>query len=43
MEKERGWECKMSFAEKHVCYILLGSGMMMFPDVTAGIEHPWIS
>lgn len=43
MEKERGWECKMSFAEKHVCYILLGSGMMMFPDVAAGIEHPWTS
>lgn len=40
MEKECGWEGKTSFAEKHICYIFLGSGTMMYADVVAGIDHP---
>lgn len=40
MEKECGWEGKTSSAEKHICYILLGSRTIMYPDVVAGIDHP---
>lgn len=43
MEMDCGWEGKTSFAEKHVCYILLGSGTMMYPDVVARVDHPLLS